>query len=208
MSGQVSCHQSIKKFFNCWKMIRIGILGKIGSGKSYVAKNFGYPVFNADLQVVKLYKKNKQIFNKLNKVLPNYIKSFPVNKNEISKAILANKSNLRKIIKIVHLDIRKQMNVFLKKNKNKKIVILDIPLLLENKINKKKDVLVFVDSNNSDILKRLKKRKNYNLALLKKFKKIQFSIDYKKKRSKFIIKNNFTYKSVKKSVKHILKEII
>ncbi len=189
-------------------MIRIGILGKIGSGKSYVAKNFGYPVFNADLQVVKLYKKNKQIFNKLNKVLPNYIKSFPVNKNEISKAILANKSNLRKIIKIVHLDIRKQMNVFLKKNKNKKIVILDIPLLLENKINKKKDVLVFVDSNNSDILKRLKKRKNYNLALLKKFKKIQFSIDYKKKRSKFIIKNNFTYKSVKKSVKHILKEII
>ena len=189
-------------------MIRIGILGKIGSGKSYVAKNFGYPVFNADLQVVKLYKKNKQIFNKLNKVLPNYIKSFPVNKNEISKAILANKSNLRKIIKIVHLDIRKQMNVFLKKNKNKKIVILDIPLLLENKINKKKDVLVFVDSNNSDILKRLKKRKNYNLALLKKFKKIQFSIDYKKKRSKFIIKNNFTYKSVKKSVKHILIEII
>ena len=48
-------------------MIRIGILGDIGSGKSYVAKNFGYPVFNADEEVAKLYKKDKKIFKKLKK---------------------------------------------------------------------------------------------------------------------------------------------
>ena len=41
-------------------MIRIGILGDIGSGKSYVASNFGYPVFDADLEVSKLYKKIKK----------------------------------------------------------------------------------------------------------------------------------------------------
>ena len=45
-------------------MIRIGVVGDIGSGKSYVAKNFGYPVFNADLEVAKIYKKNKKIFVK------------------------------------------------------------------------------------------------------------------------------------------------
>ena len=39
-------------------MIRVGILGEIGSGKSFVAKNFGYPVFNADYEVSKLYQKN------------------------------------------------------------------------------------------------------------------------------------------------------
>ena len=77
-------------------MIRIGILGDIGSGKSYVAKKFGYPVFNADFEVDKLYKKDKKIFNKLNKVLPKYIYSFPVNKDEILNAILVNKSNLNK----------------------------------------------------------------------------------------------------------------
>ena len=49
-------------------MIKIGILGDIGSGKSYVAKNFGYPVFNADAEVGKLYKKDKKIFNKLKKI--------------------------------------------------------------------------------------------------------------------------------------------
>jgi len=129
-------------------MIRIGILGDIGSGKSYVAKNFGYPVFNADIEVGKLYKKDKKIFNKLKKILPKHISSFPINKNEISSAILANKFNLKKIVKIVHLEIRKKMNLFLIKNRNKKIVILDIPLLLENKINKKNDVLVFVKSKN------------------------------------------------------------
>ena len=119
-------------------MIKIGILGDIGSGKSYVAKSFGYPVFNADTEVGRLYEKDRKIFKKLKKNLPGYIYSFPVNKNEISNAILANKFNLGKIVKIIHLEIRKKMNIFLKKNKNKKIVILDIPLLLENKINKKK----------------------------------------------------------------------
>ena len=163
-------------------MIRIGILGDIGSGKSYVAKNFGYPVFNADIEVGKLYKKDKKIFNKLKKILPKHISSFPINKNEISSAILANKFNLKKIVKIVHLEIRKKMNLFLIKNRNKKIVILDIPLLLENKINKKNDVLVFVKSKKSDILKKLKKRKNFNLKLLKKFKNIQLPLDYKKKK--------------------------
>ena len=98
-------------------MIRIGILGDIGSGKSYVAKNFGYPVFNADIEVGKLYKKDKKIFNKLKKILPKYIYSFPINKDEISSAILANKFNLKKnYCKIVHLEIKKKMNIFLKKN--------------------------------------------------------------------------------------------
>ena len=127
-------------------MIRIGITGAIGSGKSYVAKNFGYPVFDADLEVSKLYKKEKKIFKKLNTILPNHIKSFPVNKYELSKAILSNQLNLKKIVKVVHLAVRKKMNIFLRKNKNKKIIILDIPLLLENKINNKRDILVFVES--------------------------------------------------------------
>jgi dephospho-CoA kinase len=188
-------------------MIRIGILGDIGSGKSYVAQKFGYPVFNADYEVAKLYQQNKYVFNKLKIKLPKYIYSFPIEKSEISNAILTNKNNLKKIVKIVHVEIRKKLNNFLKKNKNKKIVILDIPLLVENKINKKEDILVFVPSKKSSILKNLKKRKNFNLKLFKKFKAIQLPLSYKKKNSNFIIKNNFTKKSVNDGIKSILKEI-
>ena len=50
-------------------MKRIGILGDIGSGKSYIAKCFGFPVFNADLEVARIYKENKKVFQKLKKYL-------------------------------------------------------------------------------------------------------------------------------------------
>ena len=92
-------------------MVRIGILGNIGSGKSYVANNLGYPVFNADYEVTKLYKNNKKIFLKLNKILPKNIKSFPIEKKEITEAILQKKNNLKKIIKFenVKIDLSKQI---------------------------------------------------------------------------------------------------
>tara|TARA_Y100000389_G_scaffold59086_1_gene55131 strand:- start:1801 stop:2370 length:570 start_codon:yes stop_codon:yes gene_type:complete len=188
-------------------MIKIGIIGDIGSGKSYIAQKFGYPVFNADFEVAKLYQVDKKIFNKLKKKLPKYVFSFPIKKKEISSAILSDKKNLSKIVKIVHLEIRKKMDIFLRKNKNSKFVVLDIPLLLENKINKKGDILVFVQSKQSDILKKLKKRKNFNQKLLKKFKNIQYPVKYKKKKSNFIVRNDFTNKTVNKDIKNILKEI-
>ena len=188
-------------------MIRIGILGDIGSGKSFVAKNFGYPVFNADYEVSKLYEKNKNVYQKFKKILPEYIYEFPIDKIQLSKAILANNSNLKKIIKIVHKEIRNKLQSFLIKNKKKRFVILDIPLLLENKINKKKDILVYVESDKIDILRNLKKRKNFNVKILSKFKKIQLPLAYKKRNSTFIIKNKFTQKSVKDGVNKILKII-
>ena len=98
-------------------MRRIGILGDIGSGKSYIANIFGYPVFNADQEVGKIYKKNKKVFLKLKKILPKYIYSFPINKYEITNAILSNKNNLKKIIKIVHFEVRKKQNFFWEKIK-------------------------------------------------------------------------------------------
>ena len=188
-------------------MIRIGILGDIGSGKSYVANSFGYPVFNADSEVGKLYKKNRKIFIKLNKSLPKYITQFPIKKQEVTKTILANKNNLGKIIKIIHPEIRKKMNIFVKKNKKSKLIILDIPLLLENKINKKKDILIFIQANRTEISKRLKKRQNFNSKIVNRFRKIQLSLDYKRKKSNFIIKNNFTNKTIKNQVRYILKQI-
>ena len=189
-------------------MIRIGILGDIGSGKSYVAKSFGYPVFNADKVVGDLYKKDKKTFLKLKKILPKYFRSHPIKKEIVVKAVLANSSNLRKIVKVVHVEVRNRMNLFLKKNNKKKIVVLDIPLLLENKISKKKDFLVFVQSKKGDIAKKLKKRINFDKGLVDKFRKLQLPLAYKKRISNFIIKNDFTEKTVKKQVKVILKKIL
>jgi len=189
-------------------MIRIAVLGDIGSGKSHVAKLFGYPVFNADVEVAQLYRKSRKCYNKLKKTLPEYIVSFPVKKIEISKAIVANQHNLKKIIKIVHPEVRSNMNNFIKKNKNKKFVILDIPLLMENKINKKNDILIFIDAKKKEINKRLKKKFSINLKIIKKFRKLQLPVEFKKQQSDFIIKNNFRDNYVKKNVKKVLEKIL
>ena len=189
-------------------MIRIAVLGDIGSGKSYVAKQFGFPVFNADTEVTKLYRKSRKCYIKLKKALPQYVVSFPVKKIELNRAIIEGHRNLKKIVKIVHPEIRSSMNIFIKKNKNKKAIVLDIPLLMENKINKKNDILIFVDAKKKKINKKLKKRLNINLKIVNKFKKLQLPVEFKKKRSDFIIKNNFKSNSVKKNVKIVLEKIL
>ena len=189
-------------------MIRLAVVGDIGSGKSHIAKQFGYPVFNADAEVVKLYRKSRKCYSKLKKTLPNYITSFPVKKSELLKAIMVNRYNLKKIVRIVHPEVRTSMNKFIKKNKNKKFVILDIPLFLENKMNKQNDILIFIDAKKKEINKRLKKRNNKNLKIIKKFKKLQLPVEFKKKQSDFSIKNNFRNNFTKKSVRKILEKIL
>ena len=189
-------------------MIRVGLIGEIGSGKSFIAKHFGYPFFNADKEVSQIYKHNKICFYKLRNKLPKYIKSYPINKIEISKAILANKKNLKLVIKIVHPLVRKKMNLFIKKNINSKIVVMDIPLIVENKLYKKSDILVFIQAKKTDINLRLEKRKNYNKQLINNLRKIQKPLLFKKKLSKYIIKNNFKVSSIKKRVKIIKTKIL
>ena len=189
-------------------MIRIGIMGDIGSGKSYVAKQFGFPIFDADTEVNKIYKKNRKCFKKLKKTFPNHIFSFPIKKEELSRAASENKNNVKKINKIVHPEVRLRMKKFIKKYKKKKVVVLDVPLLLEGKINKKRDILVFVESKKKEINKRLRKRYNFNPKVFKKLIKLQLPLETKKKKSNFIIKNNFKSMFVKKNVKIIKNKIL
>ena len=125
-------------------MIKIGITGSIASGKTTAARIFAgkrYPLFNADKEVNFLYKNSLECFNKLNKNLPTFVKSLPISKSQLIKAINQDKKNLKKITSVVHPLVRKKMKIFLNKNKKSKIIILDIPLLIENKLYNKKDIL-------------------------------------------------------------------
>ena len=189
-------------------MIKIGILGDIGSGKTFVANQFGYPVFNADKEVSKIYKNNKSCFKILKKNFPNHIFSFPIKKKELGQLIIENKKNIKKINKIVHPLVRMQMYKFFKNYKNKKAVILDIPLLLENKLNKKNYILIFIDAKKNEIKKRLKLRLNYNNKVFDKLREIQLPLEHKKKKSDYIIKNNFKKFTIEKEIKFIKKLIL
>tara|TARA_Y100001935_G_C17181998_1_gene445627 strand:+ start:159 stop:752 length:594 start_codon:yes stop_codon:yes gene_type:complete len=189
-------------------MIRIGIIGSIGSGKSFVAKLFKYPIFDADKEVKYLYKNSRECFRKLNKILPKHVRSFPIKKKELITSINENKKNLRKISSIVHPMIRKKMKIFLNKKKNSKIIILDIPLLIENKLNKKKDILIFVKTNRKKIIERLKKRPNFNMRIFRSLKENQFNLSKKRRIANYIIDNNYSPNIMKKKINILKKKVL
>ena len=189
-------------------MIRIAVLGDIGAGKSFVSKQFNCPLFNADKEVAKIYKNDRSCYLKIKKALPKYIISDHLDKKFLLKAVLDSKNNLKKISKIVHPIVRIRMNKFLIKNSSKKLVVLDIPLYLENKLNKRGDVLIFVEARRKDIQKRLKKREYFNEKLNRNLRSLQLPLAKKKKLSNFVIKNIFNASKIKNDVKNIKTKIL
>ena len=188
-------------------MIRLGIVGGIGSGKSFVSKLFKYPVFNADNEVKYLYKNNKNCFKKLKKKLPKFISSFPIKKKEIINAINSDAKNLKRISSVIHPMVRNRMNIFLKKNNKSKMVVLDIPLLIENKLYKNDDILIFITSKRKKIIERLKNRSNYNKIILKKLEENQHNLAKKRKLADYIVENNYPINIMRAKIKLLKKKI-
>ena len=90
-------------------MRRIALVGDIGSGKTFFSKLFRFPVFNADLVVSNLYRKDKFLFQKIKKKFPNNVTDFPLKKNELLKIVLQKQKNLKVLGKIVHPLVRKNL---------------------------------------------------------------------------------------------------
>ena len=189
-------------------MIKISLVGDIGSGKTYISKLFRAPCFFADIEVKRLYKSGRQCFNKLKKKFPQFIKTFPIKKIELSNTIKSNSSNLKSIGLIVHPFIRKKLNMFLKKNRKKKIVVLDIPLYLENKMYKSNDVIIFLKTKKKDVDKKLKKRKNFNQKLINILRKSQLTLKQKKNKSNYVLVNNYNSAIMKRKVRILKAKIL
>ena len=100
------------------------------------------------------------------------------------------------------------MKKFVIKNKKCEMIIFDIPLLIENKLNKKKDIIIFVKSKKSKVLNRLRKRHNFNEKLIKKLRENQVILSKKEKLADYVINNNFSANVMKIKVKLIKKEIL
>ena len=186
-------------------MIRIAVVGEIGSGKTYVDKCFRYPKFNADEDVKKIYHNNNSCFNKLKKKFPKYINKSSTIKSDLKKIL--NKKNLNVVSKIVHPYVRINLKKFIKKNRKKKFVMLDIPLLIENKLYNKSDILIYVKTSQKNIIQRLKNRGGYNKKVLNILKSQQLSKNKKKILCDFTIENNSSLNNVVKQIKKIKKII-
>jgi len=188
-------------------MIRVCLMGTIGSGKSFISKLFNCPVFNADKEVNNIYRNHKNCFIKLKKKIPNFVKSFPIRKSELKNAISADIKNLKLISSIVHPIVRSNLRIFLQKKKNSKMIILDIPLLIENKLYVKGDVLIYIKTSKSKIISRIKKRRNYDKKIINKLNSNQTSLLKKMKLANYIVDNNSSPNIMKNKIKKLRKKI-
>jgi dephospho-CoA kinase len=139
-------------------MIKIGITGSISSGKTTASKILSKkrgPLFSADKEVKKLYQ-NKNFQKKLIKTFK--IKKKSNFKNILKNKILKKKIDIKKLEKIIHPRVRKKMLKFSRKNKNRKTLFYEIPLLIESKLMKFFDVIIFIKAKKKTRLKRLKSK--------------------------------------------------
>ena len=137
-------------------MIKIGITGSLASGKSTASKILSYkrgPLFSADKAVRDIY--NNSRFRSLISKKFNITNNAQLKKS-LKKKILEKKENITKLERLIHPLVRKRMKVFTFRNKNKKLLFYEIPLLIESKLIKYFNVIIFIKANKKIRLKRFK----------------------------------------------------
>ena len=190
-------------------MILIGLTGTIGSGKT-LALNFfrskKITVFSADEEVKKILEK-KIVKDRIYKKFPSAFSRKEINKNKLALIVFSDKKKLNYLEKIIHPLVRQKKKKFLNKNKNKKIIVMEIPIIFEKKSKKNYDCVILMNTNKKVQQQRVMKRKNMTSQLLKKIMANQIA-NKKKKYADYIINNNGTRNKTKKILKEILNRII
>ena len=191
-------------------MVRIGILGSVGSGKTFIAnifKELSFNIFSADNEVANIYKNNKIVNKKIAKFFKLKLYKGKINKQDLRDSLKKNPKKFKFLNKTIHPIVRKRLTIFLSRFKKNKLVVLDIPLLVENKMLNFVDILVLVKTRSNSFLSRIKKRKNLDKQFLNILKKQQVSEKIKETYADFIIYNSSKNK-VKLQVKNIIDKIL
>ena len=184
-------------------MIKIGITGSLATGKTTVAKTLSskkYQIFNADKSVKKIYQSNtfkSKVYKKFK------LKNKKNIRNKIKKIISTNKKSLRDLEKIIHPIVRRDIKKFTQKNKSKKYLVFEIPLLIESKLMKNYDKIIFVNSKKNLRLKRYLKKGN-SKKVFNLLNKRQLPPSKKIKFCDYVINNNGSLKLLKKNIKNIM----
>jgi dephospho-CoA kinase len=191
-------------------MVRIGILGSVGSGKTFIAnifKELSFNIFSADNEVANIYKNNKIVNKKIAKFFKLKLYKGKINKQDLRDSLKKNPKKFKFLNKTIHPIVRKRLAIFLSRFKKNKLVVLDIPLLAENKMLNFVDILVLVKTRSNSFLGRIKKRKNLDKQFLNILRKQQVSEKIKESYADFIIYNSSKNK-VKLQVKNIIDKIL
>lgn len=186
------------------KIIKIGITGGIGSGKS-IASNYlmskGFYVIFADKIAKKLYKENKLLLKKLilefgNGILDENGNFSVPNAREI---IFSSKKNLKRVNNIVHPFVFKEFDRLFKKTK-KDVIFIEAAIMFETGSYKNYDYILLIYANKENRIKRIMKRDNVSRKYAEKIINLQMDENLKAKKADFVIKNNYSRNELYKNL--------
>jgi len=178
----------------------IGVTGSFGSGKTTVANMFskyGFRVINVDKLYHNIYTKNKSLKNKIKKEFGT------LNRDEIKKIVFNNSNKLKKLNKMTHPIIIKEIKKIIKSKK----IIVDVPLLFEAKLEKMFDKIIVVKCSKQEQLKRILKKKKCSKKEIEQIIKSQMPLKEKIKKADFVVDNK-TIKEAEKRVRNIIDIVV
>ena len=124
-------------------------------------------------------------------------------KKNLKKIIFNNRAELKKLEKIIHPLVRKKIKKFSYKNKNKKFLFYEIPLLIESKLMKFFNITIFIKSKKALRLKRFKS-KNGEKKLFTLLDKKQMNVQKKIRFCDYVVVNEKDLKILKKKLSSII----
>ena len=188
--------------------IKIGITGSIGMGKTTVSLIFeknGIKIWNADLEVHKLYKKGNDGYKKIIQLYPQLKDEKEIDRKQISQLINQKKIDLKKIENAIHPLLKKSRLNFIKENEKENIIAFEIPLLYETGANEWLDYIISVFCSEKIQMERLSKRKNFDKKKINYLLSKQISIKEKKQKANFLINTDQKKSDVEKEIIKIIK---
>ena len=189
-------------------VIKIGITGSIGMGKSTVSsifKNNNIKVWDADFEVHNLYKKGKEGYNSIISIYPELKDKVEINRIKVSNLLREKKIDLKLIEEIIHPLLIRSREEFIKKNKKDKLLIFDIPLLYETKAYIWLDYVINVFCSKKNQIKRLKQRENFDIKKINYLISKQISVNQKNKKADYVINTDQDLKQVERQVINFIK---
>ena len=189
-------------------VIKIGITGSIGMGKSTVSsifRNNNIKVWDADFEVHNLYKKGKEGYNSIISIYPELRDKVEINRKKVSNLLREKKIDLKLIEEIIHPLLIRSREEFIKKNKKDKLLIFDIPLLYETKAYIWLDYVINVFCSKKNQIKRLKQRENFDIKKINYLISKQISVNQKNKKADYVINTDQDLKQVERQVINFIK---
>ena len=188
-------------------MIRIGLTGSIGMGKSAVSAMFrqlGVPVFDADAEVHKLQGPGGALVARIEAHFPGTTGPLGVDRQKLGAAVLGKPEALKALEHIVHPAVYHARQRFLLRHRARPLVVLDIPLLFEKGGAKQVDVTVVVSAHGFLQRRRVLRRKGMTAAKLRHIRRLQVPDHVKRQKADHIIETGTSMIETRAEVRRLV----